>query len=375
MNRDEFNRNLTSNIQISEDAKRKLYENCKNGKSTADFRFKHSGALFALAVTCVIGSAGLGVKAYYESVAKHLEQMPETERASYADELKNDVGVTISDSWSRELTNQETLRLAALERDAYEHGVFPEGELPRLKSLSEWDGKTLAYVEEDHLLHLPEEEMTDEQLLMFIDHSRKYDYVIMQEAAKDNQAQQEESPYAEVSASAEGSVEELAYRELTKFLGEELGEEWRASVKAFTPSKVDPEVGTGHDNYTVTWQIGEGSSFGKDYVVVLGANDLALRAAGIRGREHWATLGSYDDEEAMEIAGNDEKQVLAWIEDLYGYANPDEASYKPYHEYDDVGDARQILYCFQYGRTEVMITWDLSTKQVSSVDVWKEEWN
>ena len=183
MNRTDYGRDLFTNIEISEDLKRELYINTKNGKSSADFRFRHAFALTVLLSVAILASTGVVVRAGYATVAKSMAEMPQKEIEDYTYDVEHDTGVTIDDAWSRKLTDREVLRIAELEREYYDKGVFPEREVARVKTLEEWDGNDLCYVEEDHLLHLPEPEMTDEQMLLFIDYSAKKDYVIQKEAA------------------------------------------------------------------------------------------------------------------------------------------------------------------------------------------------
>ena len=373
MSRDEFGKDILSNIEISSDIKKELYENCKKGRRTADFRTRHTGALTVMAVAAIIGCTGIGASACYETVARRLESMKESEREEYVQELCNDTGITIDDAWSRKLTDQEVLRLAQLEEEYYNQNLFPQEDLLRVNTLDEWDGTTICYVEEDHLLHLPESDMTDEELLQFIDHTAKRDYVLEQEA-KERFSEDEESPYVDVDQVTQDDLVKIAYKELVKFLGEELSGEWQTQVEAFEPSKVDPELGTSHDMYTIYWTKAQDSSFGTEYVVVLGMHDLKLGAVAVDGREYWATLGSYTDEDALAKAEKDMAKVIKKISEMYGYSNPNDERVEVWHEYDDYGDARQSRYIFQYGETAVDVIWDLADERLASVEIYPTEY-
>ncbi len=391
MNRSDYGRDLFSNIEISENMKRELYTNCRNGKRGGDFRFRHAIALTVMITLAIMASTGVAVKAAYDSVAKRMAEMPAREVQSYTSDILNDTGITMDDSWSRKLTDREVLRLAELERKYYDEGVFPDQEVLRLETLKEWDGQSLCYVEEDHLLHLPEPEMTDEQLLLFIDYSAKKDYLIntgvadTEPAAETDETETDEtetvetetdetqSPYVDVDHASQQDIIDLAYTHLEKFFGKGLDDEWNPTVEAFQPSIPDPQYGTYHDMYTVSWERGTGSPNGTRYVVVLGMHDLDFRAVAVDGREHWATLGSYSDEDAIKMGKENRRKVLEMLADLYGYnREPDRERMEVYHEYDSYGDARQILYYMYFGDEEVSVMWDLSDERASSVEIYDE---
>lgn len=380
MSRYDLGKDLFNNIEISDEVKKELYVNSKKGKRTSDFRFRYASALSAMMAVVIIGSTGLAVKAGYESVAKRMAEMSEEEREEYTVDIENDNGVTIDDSWSRALTNNEVLRMAELEREYYDSGLFPAEEVGRVEKLSDWDGSSVCYIEEDHQIHLPEAEMTDEQLLVFIDYSAKKDYMIKEgaEAAVTEAAEEDpdfyreevESPYVDVTEVSEEELISMGYEHLKVFLGGELGSEWSARVEAFMPSAANPEYGTSHDMYTICWEQSGGTPNSKDYVVVLGMHELEFKAVAVRGREHWATLGSYTDEEALDKAEKDKEKVYAVLAEKYGCAEkPDSERVEVWHEYDEYGDARQLRYVFKYGSKTVDVTWDIADERLASVEI------
>ncbi len=337
-------------------------------------RRKQNRVLTAIAVTAILIGSGVGAKAAYDSVAARMESMSEEERREYVTELENDTSVTIDGSWSRKLTNDEVLRLAALEREYYGENVFPEQEVQHVKTLADWDGQSVCYVEEDGLLHLPKSEMTDEQLLQFIDHTEKYNYV-MEEEAEEYPAEEEEDDldlsnlYADVENATQDELIDCGYRELKDFFGIELGDEWHARVEAFQPSACDPDAGDIHDAYYVYWEQAGGTSYSSEYVVCYGMHDLKLRVVAVGGREHWAGLGSYSEEEGMAKAEKDKEKVLTELKERYGFGKPDSERMEVYHEYDEEGDARQARYVFTYGILTVDVLWDLADERMASVEM------
>ena len=337
-------------------------------------RKKQNTVVTALAVTAILIGTGIGAKAAYDSVAARMENMPEEEREEYVMELENDTSVTMDGSWSRKLTNDEVLRLAAMEQEYYGNNLFPDEEVQHVKTLAEWDGKSLCYVEEDHLLHLPEAEMTDEQLLQFIDHTEKFNYVMEEEAEFLPPEEGEEeldfsNLYAQADAATEEELIESAYQEISDFFGVELGDEWHGRVEIFQPSVCDPSADPIHDAYYVYWEKNEGGVHSTDYVVCYGLHSMKLQVVAVRGREHWATLGSFSEEEGMAKAARDKEKVLAELKERFGYGKPDSERFEVYHEYDEEGDARQARYVFQYGIENVDVLWDLADERIASIEM------
>ncbi|MCR5701246.1 MAG: hypothetical protein K6G76_03760 [Lachnospiraceae bacterium] len=371
MNNYNLNKGLFNNIEISDEMKEELFENCKNGKRTADVRFKHAGALTALLIAALVGGTGVGATAYYQSVMKRMESMPQEEVKEYVQDINNDFSVTISGSWSRQLTNDESLRLAELERKYYGENLFPEQEVQHVKTLSEWDGKSVCYVEEDNLLHLPDAEMSNDQLLMFIDYSAKKDYVIEKEAEKIEPEEEVASPYVDVEDISEDELIERGREYLVKFLGKDLGNEWHARVEAFKPSESDPSVGLTHDSYTIYWEQEGATPNSTDYVVGFGMHKLDFRFVAVRGREHWATLKSYTKEEALKKGESDEAKVFKQLHEMFGLPEEPDVVKKveAYQDYSEGDDCRQIRYIFKYGDNPVDILWDLADEKLASVEI------
>ena len=363
-----FDRELFSNIDISEEYKKELFENCRKGKRAGDLRFRYSGVLCALIVTVIFGCTGAGSYAYYRSVQARMEAMPETEIHEYVLDLENDTGVTIDDSYSRKLTDEEALRVAELERKYNAEAAFPAEDVKRVEKLSDWDGKSVCYVEEDHKLHFPDT-MTDEQLLSFIDYQTNKDYVMEKEAEKESDGTP--SPYVDVENVSEDELVKIGEAALIKLFGEGDFLNWNTRITAFKPSSVDPEAGKSHDMYHVYWEQTGGSGYSTTYQVCLGMYDLRVIAAAVDGKEYVAQLKDYTEADALKKADADKEKVYAAIEALYGYKNP----IREKHEIcDDYGDASRIRYVVQYADTYVDVNWNLGEEKLSSVEFDEESY-
>ncbi|MBR6309424.1 MAG: hypothetical protein IKR39_12555 [Lachnospiraceae bacterium] len=375
MSRRDFNKDLFSNIEITQDIKNEIYENCRRGQRTSDLRFRYSGVITALIVILIFGCTGAGSYAYYRSVQSRMEAMQPEEIKEYALDLDNDTSVTIDGAYSRRLTDEESLRVAELERKYNAEGEFPEGEVKRVATLAEWDGESVCYVEEDHKLHLPDK-MTDEQLLLFIDYQTKKDYVMKQEVEEmwEEEGVDTPSPYVDVENITEAELIEMSREPLEKLFGKGTIEGWEPVVQAFKPSAAYPEDGTDHDMYNVIWNQAGGSSYSTDYIVVFNMNDLSLIGVAVRGKEHWAGLKSFTDAEAAAKVETDLPKVCAEIERLYGYKNYDSERHEVYYDYTDPGenDARQTRYVFTFGNKTVDVMWDLGDEKLASVEFFDE---
>ncbi len=367
-----INKDLFSNIEISNKAKKEIYENCLKGKRAGDIRFRYAGLLTAMIGALVIGSTGIGTYAYYQSVQARMESMPAEEVREYVLDLEHDTAVTIDDAYSRKLTDEESLRVAELERKYNSEGMYPEENVERVDTLAEWDGKSVCYVEEDNKLHLPDE-MTDEDILSFIDYSAKKDYVMDKEAEKE--ADDTPSPYVAVEDASEEGLVKAGYNALNRLFGKDVAKGFNTRVEAFKPSATDPSLGTGHDMYFVYYDQVGGSSYSTDYVTVFDMNDLSLIGVAVRGKEHWAALKSYTDADAAVKVKEDLPKVAAEIAFLYGYKNYDLERDEVYYDYSDPGenDARQARYVFRFGNTDVDVLWDLGSEKLASVEFFPAE--
>ncbi len=375
MNRNDFSADLFANIEISADTKKKIYRNCLKGKRAGDLRFRYASVLTALIGVTVFACTGAGAYAAYQSVQTRLESMPQQEVQEYVQDLSNTPGVKIDDAYSRKLTDEETLRVAELERKYNTENEFPEENVQRVKTFEEWDGESVCYVEEDNTLYFPDE-MSDEDLLTFIDYSTKKDYVMEQEAERiaEEEGLNTPSPYMDVEDISEEELIKIGRDALDKLFGKDVASDWNVRTEAFKPSAANPEYGTSHDHYYIYWEQPGGSSMSMDYVVCLNMDDLSLCAVAVRGREHFASLKSYSDADAELKLEADKEKMYAELERLYGFKNPDRERQEVYYDYTDPGenDARQGRYVMYFGNLNVDILWDFGTEKIASIEFFDE---
>lgn len=133
--------------------------------------------LVAVGALLASGTVTACVGAYRQ----RLESMNHAEMETYYAQLQEaNVG---ADSYNREMSDTERQRLTEL-REAYrEEGLFPEGELTMLKTPDEYRNGVGFYAARSTFF-FPEGEMSDEELLEYLDFIEKRDYSLQQINAK-----------------------------------------------------------------------------------------------------------------------------------------------------------------------------------------------
>lgn len=81
-----------------------------------------------------------------------------------------------ADNYNRYLTEEENARKEKLTKAYSEQGLFPEGEIYLIEEPSDYKGKKVAYLPDTGTFFFPEKEMSDEEILQYIDFLYKRDY-------------------------------------------------------------------------------------------------------------------------------------------------------------------------------------------------------
>jgi len=282
--RNEMKSDLLSNIEISEEMKRDIYRGCRRGKTTSDFRFRHSGALMAALIIGAVALTGAGASAAaIFTFADRIEQMPAAEKQAYKQEVKKDTFVSIDEGFSRELTDDEITRSIKLERDYYDKGVFPKQEMAHYDKASERKADELAYVAEDNIVYMPDQ-MSDEQILQYIDHDAKKRAVNIEQLKKDGVEPGrgmalESTPVKE--GSKESKAVDAAKKAVKKQFGVDITDKWITLVDFFENDTFKSEKKI--DTFNVFfYQLGLG--YADQYQVLLNAKDMSVLMANKQGR-------------------------------------------------------------------------------------------
>ncbi len=282
--RNEMKSDLLSNIEISEEMKRDIYRGCRRGKTTSDFRFRHSGALMAALIIGAVALTGAGASAAaIFTFADRIEQMPAAEKQAYKQEVKKDTFVSIDEGFSRELTDDEITRSIKLERDYYDKGVFPKQEMAHYNKASERKADELAYVAEDNIVYMPDQ-MSDEQILQYIDHDAKKRAVNIEQLKKNGDEPGrgmalESTPVKE--GSKESKAVDAAKKAVKKQFGVDITGKWITIVDFFENDTFKSEKKI--DTFNVYfYQLGLG--YADQYQVLLNAKDMSILMANKQGR-------------------------------------------------------------------------------------------
>lgn len=165
---------IISNLTMSEEMKMNILENCKKGRRTSDNLFRYSKLLaVCIAFVCICVS-GVGVHAAISAVDERLKNMSDKEKNDYME--LNILGAD-ADIYTRDFTESEVERILILQEE-YKNGRFPEKTITIVETVADISDGELAVVKEDGRVHLPKDEMTDEQLLQLIDYDEKTRYTM-----------------------------------------------------------------------------------------------------------------------------------------------------------------------------------------------------
>ncbi len=378
----DINKKLVSNIEISDEMKQDLITNVKNGKRTSDKRFRYSSALMALCIVGAIAISGGSASAAYFSYKNRVENMSQEEQEGYQEVLEADDYYTCGDSMTRELTKAEKKKLIKLQDEYYKNGVFPEESVALLDKLSELKPGQLAYVAEDNKLHLPETEMTDEQILQFIDYQAKYTYTIEKSVEETEPAEVVDEAAVTVAEKAEvnsdadtEALTDLSFnvstedeevfkaqsKELIKDIyGEELDDTWSFYVNGGKWSE-DDDLGEEGESYTITWAESDAPD-AKTYVIDIPMNEDGNWIINKYGLEVFVDAEDYTWDEAQKYLDQGEAAVKDFAREKLGLGEPDKIDY---HEFQ--GECAWVIYKLHYGDKSVSISWVISTGDITTI--------
>lgn len=364
----EFDR-ILSNINISEEMKHQIYSDCKKHKRTKDISFRYSGLLSVLIGLFIFGTLSIGAAAAVITVKQRMEEMPEEEYEDYAYEVENDTFISMDEGYSRELSDSEIARLIKLERDYYDNGVFPQEAMAHLETRDELKEGQMAYVAEDNLIYLPDEDMSDEQLLQYIDHDAKKWYVNAQALEEEgfdtginSQLSYESTPVAPGSIEEKARSKALDY--LMKYLDVDINSDpaWIVIVDHF---EADPEIDMDETYFVDISKKGLGYATG--YQIELNASDLSPLMINTTGYELEmnAKKYSFDEADAMEAEVVESAEQL--LTDIFGVDVPDKYEYDNESDYaDGPAGTGHVFVNFKYGDDQYYTRVRLEDKKVIS---------
>ena len=362
-------KNILSNIEISDDMKRSIYSDCIKQKRTKDFTFRYSGLLSVLIGLVIFGTLSIGAAAAVISVKQRMEEMPEEEYEDYAYEVENDTFITTDEGYSRELTDSEIARIIKLERDYYDNGVFPKEAMAHLETKDELKDGQMAYVAEDNLIYLPDGEMSDEQLLQYIDHDTKKWYVNAQALEEEgfdtginSQLSYESTPIT--PGSTEETVRQKAEAYLMEYLGVDISADptWIVIVDHF---EADPEI-----DMDATYMVDvskKSTGYATGYQIELKASDLSLLMLNTYGYQFELEAKRYSFDEADAMEADVVESAKAMLHEIFGADEPDSYEYDNESDYSyGAAGTGYVSVFFRYGDDTYFTRIRLEDKKVIS---------
>ncbi|MDE6712402.1 MAG: hypothetical protein K2K20_01520 [Lachnospiraceae bacterium] len=234
-------------IHISEEMQEEIIKNVQKQMKYRNRKTKYRKKMAASAAAITLAALAIGfpVRAFVENIVRErMENMPTEEvedivimireqDASVDLNSTDDSGreegqqtTGLADGFSREYTADEEERRQALWQ-AYKEGTFPKNVIAQVDNAEDAPEGTLCYIRSTGVFRLPDQEMTDEEILEIIDFQHKMSYAVSQtpaaqEAREEREAERERQ--REAIRAAGGISEEEAIGIATKQMESDLGE-------------------------------------------------------------------------------------------------------------------------------------------------------
>lgn len=225
---------VVGKLHIKKEMEEEILKNVKkaeleqeNGKKPGSKKRWQTIAAAAAGVVVIAGLGGASVHAVVNSLVRdRMDSVPQETLEEMAEQL--DSAHTVASGYSREFTESEKERQRELTK-AYQNGTFPEAELVRVKNRSQIDEDTFCYISGEDCYNIPERELTDEEILQYIDFIQKMDYALQkryEEEYSDEVQAKREAEQALVTENAEkgGISEEEAIAKAEEWLNVLYGE-------------------------------------------------------------------------------------------------------------------------------------------------------
>ncbi len=214
MTEDKFGKLIRKEFEKTEPAlpesyEKKLEDLLKNLSDDEEVRIERRFLpKVAVIIICVfLIGAPVTYAAVQEYIAR-LEAIPEKEIEAIDEKIQS--ANVDADTYSRELTEQERERMQELRKQYEKKGKFPEGKILQVDKVADVDKNKFCYCYENSTFYLPQEELTDEQLLQIIDLQYIRDFAVIK-----SQAPEEEE---KVDGKKEKSAKQQAKETVIEFL-------------------------------------------------------------------------------------------------------------------------------------------------------------
>ena len=159
----------------------------------------------------LVAMCSLTVTAAVGALQRRMEAMNEREMEDYFVQIYTSrLG---ADNYSRPLTDTERERMGRLRTSYEEEAVFPDRTLTMISDPEEYKGKGVAFYKDTSTFFLPEESMSDEELLEVIDFVYKRDYSLQ---AMNQKIEEGEIPFPEQQIAQQAAQQEAAGEKETR---------------------------------------------------------------------------------------------------------------------------------------------------------------
>lgn len=167
-----------------------LIEQIKKEQNVQYSYRKKKRVTVAVSIACACIILSITAKASIDYLQEKMQKLPEDEKEEIYEELQNARGEE-EIIYSRELTQKEEERYHDLFSQYENSDILPKTELRRTDGYSEQESEILVYDWKSRTLHLPERELSDEELLEIIDYYHKADYTLQQKSQAISQTENE----------------------------------------------------------------------------------------------------------------------------------------------------------------------------------------
>lgn len=215
-------------IHISEEMQEEMIMNIKdqieNGKKRT--RNWKKIATSAAIVAVAAGIVSIPVQATVKNIVKaRMESIPKEEVQAINDMVQEQRKAE-ADGFSREYSEQERERSQMLWQE-YKNGRFPDGVIVQVDDLEDVTEGMFCYIRSTGVFNLPDQEMTDEEILEIIDFQHKMSYAVSQSTAAQEAREEylaEKAMLQEKVQAADGISGEEAIEIARKKMESDLGE-------------------------------------------------------------------------------------------------------------------------------------------------------
>lgn len=171
-----------SKIQVPKAYDKRIEETLSNisvkeKKPYLHFFYSKTAAMITICITVFASSLGAGaaINLYHEK----MQSITQEDKKNYNETVQN--SEKAGDSYSRSLTKQEEERMQSL-RIAYEkRGKLPENKIREVSKKKDIRENELAFCTENSTFYLPQETLTEEQILEIVDYMEKRDYSVREQ--------------------------------------------------------------------------------------------------------------------------------------------------------------------------------------------------